>query len=702
MYVADYSDPEYIKIGEHKVSLPKMPPENEIVNYDKKTLDQKYQRIIIPKDLHKQRKGDIDKFADDLYHIRDNGRWQFIKGQPFYIPGIFELFMADWETERGGLPTFMMRSLQFWQFFDWVYRDPNSFGMLVFKPRRIGDTENVLAIMYYMAAKYRKFWAGHQNMTEQDGQENFDRILTAHEHASFLLKPIARTTSKRIDFKIPEERQTLKKLREGRESVSLIDALGSRIDYKALVVKAYDGKRLGLWYGDEIGKWTGVNCNEVWKIVKPTLALEGLSEIIGKAVCTTTIEDIENSDTLKNAKKLWDDSDPLKKDKNGRTPSGLTRLFRSADMIKGWDEWGFHDKKAARKWIANTIDGLEKIGDHEGIVSHKRRFPLKVEDALAVPALQCVLLPVLLDKQIRMLDKGEYPDGEKFESQEVRGDFIWRDGKVGGKVAFVENISGKAIITQFPSSPNMIRMEDGFWVPNNTDKYICGVDPTDNYSESEMNQLRKINKSTSNQSSGAIVVKRRFDPYVDNEANGIEFDSNGEILNPWKMKTDRIVCDLIHKYDNPEDLFDDLLKVCIFFGCEAYMETNKAYVRNRFVNEGWKAFLKRRPISSMPNPEKFRGIPTLGQAASTDTPRLYTDLLKAYIKKRISTVHHRRVIEQWREYKFSNRTFLDLAVASGFCEIGDMPDYFEVEQEEVTNEWDDLNFFTTSKAIDYV
>jgi hypothetical protein len=679
MYTRTYEKSEKIKIWEHNVPLPDMPPENEFENYNLPQQDQKYKRLIIPANIRKKPKEQIDALARNIYHIRENGRWHLINGKPVYVPGYMEWFLSFWIAEHGSLPDFRWEAVEFFTAWDWVWRDPNSYGMLVMKPRRIGDTAKSCAISYFVASHYKRAWSGQQNMDDEAAQKNFARIVNAHANMPPLIKAIHRGSDRpkqSLELYFPEERQTTKKLikkKAGEDIYEGIQCLESRIDFEPLVLRKYDGKRLTVYYMDEYGKWVNVNAYDQWNIVKRTLALHNGRIIIGKALATSTIEDIENSDTLDVATKMWDESDPNNKNKNNRTITGLTRFFRSYELNAENDEYGMPKIRQERIWRKNEIEQLEKIGDYEAIINLKRKHPATVDEALMVPNEDCVLLPVLLDQQMAVIKKGMYLDGKEFLPHAIPGDLVWTNPFKS--VEWVPNENGRWQISQHPDIPNNVAMEGGVLVPRSTLDYTGGMDPVEHITtESKLKELRKKKKSGrpfSAMSDGAITVKRAFNPLVDNLGTDLEFGEGGEILNPWLMKTDKFVCDYIYRPDNPWDLFEDAIKTGIYYGCGLFIESDKGYIPNCFFDNKLSEFLINRPQATYTDPRKKRGEEK-GAKATTPLINLYTDALKVHIKRRIFNNFHPRIIKQWRRYKVTNRSQLDLAVATGYNVLAEM------------------------------
>ena len=273
----------------------------------------------------------------------------------------------------------------------------------------MGDTEKALNILYEKSSGTRYSWCGMQNVKEDDAKDNFIRIVHAHNRLPFFFKPIMKGSSaptKEMEFDYPEEIYSRKKLKDKKkrgdvdsqgELIHKYAAIQSRIDYETSVKGRYDGKRLAIWHLDEPGKITAFDVNEQWGIIKPALALQNGVKIIGKALWTTTVEDFESSHTMENIKKTWDESDPLNKNKNQRTKSGLYRYFRNCVNAFAVDKYGFHNKEECTQWVQNEKEGYEEVTDWDGLASFLRKHPLTIDDVFRPPHSECVLFPLFLD-----------------------------------------------------------------------------------------------------------------------------------------------------------------------------------------------------------------------------------------------------------------------------------------------------------------
>ena len=102
LYNLNWNSTETVQIGEAKVPLPKIPRDKDILNYNKKTKDQKFIRTQTPKDIWYWSDALREEYIAAEWHKRLNGYWIFIKGEPQYIPGSFHMVYKLLDYENWG------------------------------------------------------------------------------------------------------------------------------------------------------------------------------------------------------------------------------------------------------------------------------------------------------------------------------------------------------------------------------------------------------------------------------------------------------------------------------------------------------------------------------------------------------------------------------------------------------------------------
>lgn len=688
MYTKSYAkNPEHVIIEgfDVPVSLPRKPKASEFRNYGLPVEKQKFVRDEVPKDIYLWPKMDYDKFVEKEWHKRRNGEWWLIKGKEIYITGPAWFYFNRWEIEAGGRPDFRMEAVEWFWAWDFCLNDPNCFGMLDIKCRRLGDTEKALCAGYELVTNYRKSWFGMQNINAEDAQANYMRVVEANAEMVKWFKPVHRgpeRPEKRLEFKYPSEMITAKSLRNKTDDGMILDGtqeLGSKIDFKPTKHKAYDGKRLRYYHMDEPGKLSpkDMNVEMQWGVVKKCLSLYNEKVIIGKAMFTTTVEDDEKEkakatiDSIQICKKLWDGSDPRQKNAVGRTLTGLYRYFRNYENAAEVDEWGFHKIDEAKRYRDAQIASFLKIGDLDGLIRYKRQVPKTIEEALSVPATDCVLYPALLDIQMeRIKEWGEYnmktAGDPRFRPypQAIRGDFAWKHG-FKSEVIFVPNDNGKFWVSGHPPLPNHKIIDGGIVYPGNKGQFSIGVDGIDHKGKTG--------------SDFAISVFRNWDPKAETDLVWEEGELGPEIANKWAMKTRRFVCTYSYRPSSPEEAYEDCLKCAIYYGVPIYAERQKRGVLAYFETHRMHAYLAWKPQWVKIGSKKESDA---GQHQSQEFAVLWMDELKMHIYHYHETYVHHHQLATFRNFTGENPGDCDQVISSGLALVDSKQYIIKLMREE--------------------
>jgi hypothetical protein len=680
LYVCAYEKkPKTIEIGEFDVPLPVKPPIEQFKNYGLPKEAQFFRREQIPSDLRQWEKTYQNKFVSAMYHKRKNGEWWLINGKEIYLTGRAWMFFNFWHIEAGGLPKFRYEAVLFFLFFEMCWNDPNCYGMLDFKARRLGDTEKALFLGWETVTRYRNTRFGMQNKKNDDAETNFKRVVKANKNMIWFFKPISGgldTPKKELVFEYPTDFVTTKRMKEEKKSkadsqpVNQIAALESTIDYEPTTLGAYDGQRLTIYHGDEWGKTVNMNVKNQWGIVKPTLALNNGDKIIGKCLVTTTVEEFDegNISTIEVMQQIWNESDPAKRDGNGRTISGLYRLFRSALHGAEIDAYGFTNDDNTRARLKNTEKILTESGALDDLANWRRKHPLHINDVFSVAPKECPLYPAKLEIRIRQIkenlnckNKPINEDGTEVVPKGVFGDLVW-ESQFGGNVKWQPNPKGKWCISQHPKNPNVRIIDE--WVkpkPANDAFFTFGADPYD-----------ARNTTTSKRSDGAGVVYRRLDLDIDGHLVDSAQDFHISESQTYLMQTDQFVCDYVARQDDPEDYYEDMLKTAIYYSVSMLCEKDKPSIENFFIKRGFSRYLKNRPDETKATYKKKRDAKETGIKASVPIINLYVDALKIHVFHRIINSHHPRLLADFRQFTVKNRTEHDLTVAAGMALLSNL------------------------------
>lgn len=660
MYVKSYRKYQIIEIYgfEASVIIPEQPPLEQMVNYGLPREEQMFRRTVVPRDIRNWDKKREEAFVHEEWHKRRNGIWVLIDGDPTYITGPAYVYFNYWITEAGELPDFRFEAVEFFQVWNMIEDDPDCFGILDIKARRLGDTEKALFLGWERVTRYRKSWFGMVNKNEDDAQENYDRVVMSNRDMIYFFKPKnmgSELPQTLLEFKFPPKTISRSNVSE-KEEVRTIRELGSKIDFQSTVLGAYDGKRLAFFHGDEPGKVSPkkMDWSEQWPIVQQCLALNNGKNIVGKTCLTTTIEEIADGASVEVMKKLWDDSDPLSRQNNGRTTTGLIRYFRGYWLGANLDAFGRHKIEEAAQERANTIADLEAKGRLDEVVAYKRKFPATVGEALSVPDTDCVLSPYLLDRQINMIQSSVLA-GTEFHNMPRRGNFEWVND-FGGLVKWVPSKEGRWMVSGHPDNPNAAETQGGYRVPGNMAIFGAGADPIDGY------------KPAKGGSYGAFCVGAMSD--MSREPDEVDAWEGEAKMKKHLMVTDRCVCTYRYRTQGPYEYFEDALKTMLYYGCRVLVEKDKPGLIAYMVEKGFHHYVAAKPklstVTALVGPVK---LTDLGIKADMQSISNYVKEIQQHVIKRSETYTHLELLEDMRKFNIENRTQRDLTVAWGWCRL---------------------------------
>lgn len=689
-YIPDYENStNSIKIGEYDILLPVQPPDKDIINFGLKPDNQYFKRTEIPKNLKKRKQVltfEEQEFIQLQYHKRKHGEWQFINGKPIYFTGLNWYFLNYWICKDGSNPDFKYSQTLLFLFWYDTLKSENDYGMMLVKPRRIGGTEFTLCDQYEFASRKRGVNCGMQSKDDDSAKKNFKRLMFAHKNMMWFMRPInkgSNDSEEALIFSYPEIRMTERKLKQDAENEesgeSLLDGslyesqeLGSMVDYKPSTATQYDGERLGRYTLNEFGKLEKMSSIECWAIVRYCLHLDNGKTLVGKAILESTIEELNDGKALEDARELWADSDPTQLDENGRTISGLRRLFLSAIDCAEADEYGFPKAEETREFLNNLFKALKEQGKTARLAKEKRKAPMTIEDALMPSGSSCQFN---VDNINEALDETDWA-GNGSNSKTVRGNLMRKGNLPDGEVYFQPSENGRWLISQLPEQPNAIDWRGGVRLPACNHLYAMGTDPYDN--------KETVDKR---QSKGAFIVGRKLDILKDSKRIDM---NNMPLYGGLDMETYQPVCTYYHRHPDPRQFFEDCLMTSDYYSVENLFENNKMSIRHHYNERGRRYFLQSRPEGTKTSygnqDQENEGVP-----ATEKTIGLYFDLITSYVESSCRAIKHRDLLLDLLGMNYQSRGKHDLGVAFGWMLVAMTTKYEAPKKQDETIEWFDFN-----------
>jgi len=595
--------------------------------------EQYWESIKLPKDYAKLREKEmisqkddpeffdpnLEQFRTQEWDRRLNGFWFMNNGTPTYITGLHYFYLNYWTLDTG-LPKYRNTDRKYFYFMQYCIEDPECMGMVEITKRRQGKTFRGGVFLYEYTSRTYNAKSGIQSKTGADAKEVFRKAV---------IQPF----KKLPDFFIPvfdqskgltptSELRFYNTVVKGKKANTVRDEqeLESAIDWKTSEAISYDGQKIHRYLGDEVGKTAEVN---VWErfLVTRYCHLDDEGRIIGKALLTTTVEDMDQGGAP--FKKIWENSDQTKKT-GRRTPSGLYRYFCPASETRYYDVYGYANEAEAlneileeRKLLANDTRALSAI---------IRKEPLSWEEAFRIDGSKCLYDAMKLNERMDTLTWKE--------NLTTRGNFIWENGERDTKVIWEPSANGKWEVVKLFSKEedaNKVVKRGDLFYPNNND-FVIGIDPIDHNTTED-----------GRRSNGAGIVLQKYSPVREDDKYNYAF-----------------VAKYLHRPEAVQVFYEDMIKMAAYYGCQVLFENQKIGILHYFEERNYGKFLMWLPDRNQP-----------GIAASAKTHQYIAELTEAYIKDYIDKVYYKDLINDWLEFDISNTTKFDAAMAAGYALIAD-------------------------------
>lgn len=577
-------------------------------------------------DSHNYFDADLQYYREQEWDRRINGFWFYNNGKATFITGLHYFYLSHWVIDIG-YPSFRIPDLKWFYFWDYCVEDPDCFGMNEVTQRRQGKSFRAGCMAYEATSRTKRKRSGIQSKNKEAAETFFDvHVIQPFTELEKLFKPTIdldkgaapkamlrffKTSTKGITSNRRQEDENTKELK-------------SRVDYQSSKNKAYDGKKLLRYIRDEAGKIeeAGANVYVAHGIIKPCLTDGDL--IIGKALYTTTVEDMRDDDLYDsdgNFRRLWDESDQNNKGKSGRTKSGLYRYFMAAYECMYFDKYGFADEDKAKLFHENERENLTG----QALSDYMRRYPFTIDEAFWTSREGGIFNPIPIEKQRKEIGL------ISSENLYTIGNLHWEGGKVGSKVIFTETPFGKFKfhkdfdIRAECEKANCVRNIYGKWTPGLKATRIIGVDPVDH----------KMTVQAGSKASAHLYIKYSL------------ADSLSETF----------VCEYLNRPEDPEIFYKDMAMLAFATGAELMVENQKPGLINYCNRIEFEHFI----ISF----GTTQGIP-----ASPKNHNLLAEVYEIYLEHNVEKIRYPNILSDLSVFNLKNTTKFDAAMSSGWALVG--------------------------------
>jgi hypothetical protein len=652
---------EILEIQNLRIGLPLEPMQ---VHMHKSS---KWQKIDYPKELGKlknifdwraypeEQKEQWYDYIDEEFKRRDEGFWFMNDGKPTYITGSHYMYL-QWSKIDVGAPDFREANRLFFIFWEACKADKRCYGMCYLKNRRSGFSFMSSAETVNLATISSDSRYGILSKSGADAKKMFtDKVVPISVNYPFFFKPIQDGMDRpksELAYRVPASKFTRKKITANEKQEDLV-GLDTTIDWKNTGDNSYDGEKLSLLVHDESGKWERPdNILNNWRVTKTCLRLG--AKIVGKCMMGSTSNALDKGGD--NFKKLYNDSDVTKRNRNGQTKSGLYSFFIPME----WNYEGFIDEYGQPVFNTpdndvlgpdgelidygiidhwnNEADGLKN--DQDALNEFYRQFPRTEEHAFRDEAKNSIFNLVKIYEQI------DYNDGIGAQGNISTGNFQWVNGIKDTQVIFYPDPKGRFNISWVPPSnlQNRVIIKNGIKYPGNEHMGAFGCDSYD--------------------ISGTV------------DGRG----SNGALhgLTKFSMEDappNHMFLEYIARPQTAEIFFEDVLMALVFYGMPILAENNKPRLLYHLRRRGYRGYSMNRPDklwNKLSVTEKeIGGIPN----SSEDIKQAHAAAVEMYIQQHVGhlqdgvygNIYFNRTLNDWAKFDITKRTKFDATISSGLA-----------------------------------
>jgi hypothetical protein len=357
----------------------------------------------------------------------------------------------------------------------------------------------------------------------------------------------------------------------------------------------------------------------------------------------------------RNYKKIYDDSDVTRRNRNGQTSSGLYSLFIPMEWnYEGYiDSYGlpvFETPKKETKGIdgypidigviehwENEVEGLKN--DPDALNEFYRQFPRTEKHAFRDETKQSLFNLSKIYEQI------DYNEDLRNSNVITQGNFQWIDGIKDTSVRFTPNKQGRFYVSWVPepNQQNRVVIKNGIKYPGNEHMGAFGCDSYD--------------------ISGTV------------DGRGSKGSLHG--LTKFSMESappNLFFLEYISRPQTAETFFEDVLMALVFYGMPLLAENNKPRLLYHLKRRGYRGFSMNRPDKTMHKlsvtEKEIGGIPNSSEdvkQAHAAAIESYIEMFVGYNNEQYGSMYFQRTLEDWAAFDINNRTKHDASISSGLA-----------------------------------
>jgi hypothetical protein len=555
-----------------------------------------------------------------------------------YLTGLHYFYITYWKFQ-GKMMDYRVPDRDFFYVIAYCMEDPNCLGLNELTKRKNGKTARVGCWLYERTSRMNDHHGGIQSKADDDAQEVlWKAVVQPWQHLPDFFRPLYDTMkgdAPKDELRFFATSRRGSKTEEEPDDIE--EALNSFIDFKPSSEAAYDGPELHSYVSDESGKTKKpVSIKERQNVVRFCTEIDGVMK--GKQVFTTTVEPEKGEEENYEFQEMTANSNPLERNANNRTTTGLYTYFLPAQRGMMFDEYGFPQEEKALEFINNTIEDYKAKGDTRGMSSFKRKNPRNFKEAFSADGELALYDPELLNTQLDRISWTTH--FTEF------GDLKWEDDIPFKKV--IENADGSKT-----EVPNKL-----IWVPNPKGRYerVKGWVPK------EANNV--ILRGSSFKPNNIYQIRLGCDPFRYDKTKDkrrsncacFAYQMKDE-LEPTNFFNDMLTLRYSFRASSTREANMDVLKMAWWCGGRILFERNVNHWKNDLIDWNCADFFAWIPGEVEP------GIITSGNAVQN-----VCNVTEQYINKHIGNVYFKTLIRKdtgWLGFKVEDTEKFDEPMGAG-------------------------------------
>lgn len=371
---------------------------NEGLPYD----EQIWHRPVFPDFTKLTKKECQDIYIRELKRIK-HGVYCWIGGDLEYITGKHYFGLAHWKLRESSTDYMMYTQTQrdLFYMFNLCELDEKCAGAIIFSMKRLGKSEIAQVEMFADSILTDSGRYIVQALNDDEAKDIFGKTHYANENLNKTLPIWPHKISKK---ELPPENLVALSRESTADSIVWKSADGIEgsnevsFSVKPTKLAGIQGKKIKRAFLDEFASLKPIKDMTLRNYHSKALAqvTEDFGALVlGKVWLIATAENLD-SESLTDARDIWEDSDETKKDANGFTPSKLKRMFipyylggRSAQFI---DKFGRPRIDDAKQFYQNSIaalsEGAKAIFRRQNPETIKDVFEIDFEGGLELDVIE--------------------------------------------------------------------------------------------------------------------------------------------------------------------------------------------------------------------------------------------------------------------------------------------------------------------------